>query len=171
MAVRSKDDDLHYPGFANDAKEWIDGKVYGGMAMASRGALQVLGAGFGKGALVAAAIITTAIMVTTLAAPVAGFTLGQSIELGLSRVLMNLFSLPSLTVLAAGGAAGSMVAAHSENTRMNKRLAEMQAQAFSAARTSNEQLQQQVDNPCIDVPGGHCARLMQQNDKQQGYER
>jgi len=126
-------------GLPDRAKEWIDGKVYGGLESAGRGGLAVLGSGFGKGVLIAAGVITAGILGAANIAPAA---IGLSTGLGASSALSGgmailgntLLSGGGLLALAGAGTVGSLVAAHNDKTRVSVESAEAQAQAYAQAR-------------------------------------
>lgn len=177
-------------GLADDAKDIIDGKMAAARQSVTRGALEVLGSGFGKGLLITAALITTAIVATAIFAPAAlGIAPGVSVgsAVGKSALIAGNYLLGGAGGLLAlaGGAVGSLVAAHNENHRISKEAAEAQAVSYARLREAQAQVQNQpplkpweqqlpqpqtsVDlakNPaCADMPLGHCARLLQERNQ------
>lgn len=163
-------------GLPDRIKEWIDARVSSGLKAVYNGARQLLSSGFGKGLLVVAALFTATVMIGAFVAPEsilgeAGLNAGQTLTKGLMRAgNLLLGSWPGLVALGAGGAIGSMTAAHAENNRINKEAAENNAIAFTRAREANiqqpvvapQQEMQPASEQQPEVSGGHCARLMQE---------
>ncbi len=166
-------------GTPDRVKEWIDERVSGAGKAIYRGGMQVLAAGFGKGLLATAALATVAIVAIAIFAPVAlnfsaGLTVAQSVEQGLLFAGNSLLGHPlGLMTLFAGGAVGSMAAAHGENTRIGKEAAEIQAVQFSQAREANARTPQlaQEQEQCTMAEGGHCAKLMREQHEHREHTR
>ena len=153
-------DNEHDTGFPDRAKEWIDGKVYGGLEKAGRGGLAVLGSGFGKGLLIAAGAITVGILGAAIIAPAAiglSTTLGAAgaLNAGLAVAGNTLLSGGGLLALAGAGAVGSLVAAHSDKTRISVEAAQAQAQAHAQARVAGGEDPEQ----CAGMAGGFSPNL------------
>jgi len=167
--IRSYEDEK-YPDFANDVKEWMDTRTDKVRTSAVNGTLQVLGSGFGKGALVAAALVTTAIIGFALFAPgVVGLGVGMSgagaVEAGLMTAANFLLGTGfGVTALLTGGFAGSMLTAHNQNVRLGRDSAQQQAETFAQLREERAKspaVEKEIEN--CHAQGGHCARLMQKN--------
>jgi hypothetical protein len=167
------------PGIPEFAKEYVDGRVQGTVQSTLRGTLEVLGSGFGKGLLITAGIITAGILVTSILFPAAlsipaGATVAKAVETG-ALIAGNylLGNAGGWLALAAGGAVGSMVEARAENNRISKESAECQAALYAKLREDSPAKEKQqdmtVDAPANEMCGGHCARLMQ--EQQRGNER
>lgn len=173
-APRSYDEQKAYPEFAHDVKDWMDEKRDAAYGTAYRGAFQVLTSGFGKGMLVAAALITAASVIGVFAAPATfGFgalTAGQAIAGGL-QVAGNLMlgSVVGIAALLVGGAIGSTVSAHGENARIGKDAAVAQAAEYQKLREmasgkgTDMQFTPEQEEFCHKVTGGHCAKLLQEH--------
>lgn len=167
--------------FAEDAKEWIDERVYGAGKAVYRGSMEVLASGFGKGVLIAAAAIAATIFVGAVVAP--GLTFGAdfaniSVALRVQHALpaignFLLGSWESAAILATSGATGSLVSAWSENSRIGKESAECQAARYAKAREAGgvqpaleqTKLQSQSVGECLSE--GHCARLLREQQAMQ----
>ncbi len=170
--------DEHDTGLPDRAKEWIDERVYGGLSATGRGTLEVLGSGFGKGLLVAAALTVAAYLGIAAIAPsvlaLEGLSVASAMSSGLSMA-GNFLLTGGIWVPLAGGAIGSMIAAHSENNRIGKDAAESQASLYAQARQGQvlqpSLSQDQTMDYCHHVSGGHCAKLMQEQHEQREFAR
>lgn len=169
MALRNVNDEK-YPQFANDIKYWMDDRVSDAGSAIYSGGIQVLTAGFGKGVLAAAALLTVGIVALFIASPATvglsvAATVAQSVEAGLMFAGNALLGHPlGFMALFTGGAIGSMAAAHGENTRIGKDAAQIQAMQFAKAREGNAQSPQLAPENDL-CTGGHCAKLMREQNK------
>ena len=162
-------------GLLDSVQESIDSRVHGGLKAMARGSLEVLSSGFGKGLLITAAIATVAIVAGAVIAPGilfgaewAGIGAGKAVEYGLLTAGNWLLgSGGGVALLAAGGVAGSMAAAHGENTRINKEAAAAQAAMYSQLRAQNSHGASHDHMQELDCPSGHCARLLQAQKQQE----
>lgn len=167
------------PQFAHDLKDWMDEKRDAAYGSAYRGGFQVLTSGFGKGMLVAAALITVAAIAGVMLSPATfGFgamSVGQSVAGGL-QVAGNLMlgSVVGIASIVVGGAIGSIVSAHSENNRIGKDAAVAQAVQYeklrenASGKAAGMEFTPEQEEFCHKVTGGHCAKLLQEH---QSHER
>lgn len=177
--LHEEDDYESYVGTPDTVKEWIDDKMHTVGDSAYRGALQVLTAGFGKGVLATAALVGLAAVSTALFFPAAlgitgALTAGAAVETGL-LIAGNTLLGSGLGVMGmiTGGALGSMLSAHGENTRLSKEAAQERAGFYEAMRQRNQNSPSLAKDMGIDngQSCGHCAKLMNDKDFGQGMSR
>jgi hypothetical protein len=171
------EDDIHYPEFANNVRNYVDDRVHGALASGARGAAQVLASGFGKGLLTAVALTTVACVGLAMFAPgviglTGGLSAAQAVNLGMMQAGNFLLgSVAGYATLLVAGAIGSASAAHGESTRISKETAEQLAQDYAmkrAGRTLQPEYTPEHASEICPVPGGHCSRLIQSQNHQQG---
>lgn len=189
MATNYASGDSNLP---DTVKDWIDARVSGAGKSIYRGTLDVLASGFGKGLLIAAAIAATGILLGAIFAPglmfgqeFAHITVAKAIDYAVPTIGNFLLgSGKGLAFLAVGGATGSLVAAHGENTRIGKDAALAQAAHFAQIREENSKAVQplimQETQHASPQPNhgkeekeakeGYCAKLMREQRAQKSCE-
>lgn len=179
MSLNPYENEEYDCGAPDRVKEWIDERVETAGGKIYRGGLQVLTSGFGKGLLVTAGLITAGTVGLALFAPAmigvsAALTAGQAVTTGLAIAGNTLLgSGAGIAALAAGGAAGSLVAAHGENSRIGKEAAEDKARLYAMAREraaagTSPSVADDMNMGSGLACGGYCAAMMQNRNQPRG---